>query len=201
MKPDISSLRKTVSRQWLFAVPGPPVFSTGTALGPDPRSLPYSLFACAPMKVGFPELMPFSSFFSDHTVPMPRTCPISCVMTSFKVPAASIAARSAVSNCIDPLAGRNAAAPAAAGRIAVGPACPRMPFTPSMSLPSARIRMSSITSPSTITDGKSPTMTVHQRSAADLNACFCESVKPPRNRTSIVYGDTESAALMWATSA
>jgi hypothetical protein len=29
-KPDIGSLRKTVSRQWASRVPGPPVFSTGT---------------------------------------------------------------------------------------------------------------------------------------------------------------------------
>src|SRR5215207_7070665 len=53
-KPVMSSLRKTDSLQWESRVPGPPVFSTGTAVGrlPPPRRMPYSLMALAPTKVG-----------------------------------------------------------------------------------------------------------------------------------------------------
>jgi hypothetical protein len=53
---------------------------------------------------------------------------------------------------------------------------------------------SSMTSLSTLTLGRSPTMTRLQRSAALLNAFFCFGVRPPRNRTSIVKGETAAVA-------
>jgi hypothetical protein len=125
---------------------------------------------------------------------MPSTWPISWQITSLSEPSFSIAFRSAVSNCISPFAGRNAALPAFFGRSRVGPACPRMPPSPSMSVPSARMRRSSITSPSTSTLGRSPTITRHQRSAAFLKAFFCFVLRPPMNRTSIWKGEAEFAS-------
>src|SRR5206468_952288 len=97
-------------------------------------------------------------------------------------------ARSAVSNCIRPLAGMNAAAPALAGRRCVGPACPRIPPGPSMATADASMRTSSMTWPLTTTSGRSPTMTLDQRFAADLKAFFCAVVSPPRNTTVMVNG-------------
>jgi len=69
-----------------------------------------------------------------------------------------------------------------------------------MSAPSARISTSSMTSPSTRTLGRSPTITSAQRSAAALNASRCVFVRPPMKRTSIVNGDVVSATALAAAS-
>ncbi len=197
MKPDISSLRNTVSRQWPSRVPGPPVFSTGTRRRPPrPRSVRYSAIAPAPANVGLDVPAPFSSPFWAHMVPMPSTWPISWVMTSLSVPSDSMRARSAVSNDIFPLAGRNADRPADAGRTWLGPACPRILPTPSIATPSARMRTSSMTSPSTSTDGRSPTITLAQRSAALVKARRWAALRPPRKRTSIMNGEVVAASSL-----
>ena len=51
-----------------------------------------------------------------------------------------------------------------------------------------------MTSPSTMTLGRSPTITFVQRSAAFLNAAFWRAFSPPRKRTSIVNGDVVAAS-------
>ena len=73
MNPDINSFLNTDSRQWLFLVPAPPVFSTGTAAGPVPFSTPHSVFAVLPVNVGFEVLAPASSLLWGQMVPMPMT--------------------------------------------------------------------------------------------------------------------------------
>jgi hypothetical protein len=55
---------------------------------------------------------------------------------------------------------------------------------------------SSITSPSTSTLGRSPTITRVQRSAAAVNAARWRAVRPPRNRTSIVNGEVVAARAL-----
>ena len=123
MNPDIISLRKTVSRQCPSAVPGPPVFSTGTRRRRGaPRSLRYSSIAPGPANVGLEVRGRFRSPLSSQIVPMPSTWPISWAMTSLSVPSLSIFARSAVSKDMMPFTGRNAAAPAERGLTWVGPA-------------------------------------------------------------------------------
>src|SRR6185436_10702434 len=120
-------------------------------------------------------------------------------MTSLSVPFCSIFFRSAVSKDMIPLAGRKAAAPALAGRRWVGPACPRIPPGPSIGVPWARMRMSSMTSPSTLTGGRSPTIIRVQRSAAFLKAFFCVWVRPLRKRTVIVKAEAVAPATASAT--
>ena len=101
--------------------------------------------ARGPAKVGLRPPAPLRRPFRAQIDPMPRTCPISWVITSLSVPSACILARSAVSKDITPRAGRNAAAPADAGLRWVGPACPRILPGPSMGTPWAMMRTSSIT--------------------------------------------------------
>ena len=129
-----------------------------------------------------------------HSVPIPSTWPISWVMTSSSVPSEAILARSAVSKDMIPFAVSDALGAVPAGRRWVGPACPRTRPGPSMSTPWARITTSSISSLSTVTLGRSPTMIRVQRSAALVNAAFWRSFSPPRKRTSIVNGDAVAAS-------
>ena len=51
-----------------------------------------------------------------------------------------------------------------------------------------------MTSPSALTDGRSPTMICVQRSAAAVNAARSRSLSPPTKRTSIVNGDAVAAS-------
>jgi hypothetical protein len=132
-------------------------------------------------------------------------------MTSVSVPLYSMPSRSAASNVIRPSAGRNES-----GRHHSGPAWPRICPTPLIVSPLAKMSTSSIVtsvSPSicsasmfSVTSGRSPTMTVAQRSAAAAKAACWVWVRPPRNRTSIVNGEsvpatslarTASARAMW----
>src|SRR6185436_7501244 len=61
------------------------------------------------------------------------------------------------------------------------------------------MRMSSMTSPSTLTGGRSPTIIRVQRSAAFLNAFFCVWVRPLRKRTVIVKAEAVAPATASAT--
>jgi hypothetical protein len=76
--PVIISLRKTVSRQCESAVPGPPVFSTGTGVGLTvaPFRRPNSFIAAFPRNVGFVFPALLSKDLKVQTVPIPSTCPI-----------------------------------------------------------------------------------------------------------------------------
>ena len=79
--PVINSVVKVLSRQWLSAVPGPPVFSTGTFDDPPIRF--HSDPAAAPRNLGS-ELPDPDNRCRDplahevsQSVPIPRTWPIS----------------------------------------------------------------------------------------------------------------------------
>ena len=103
------------------------MFSTGTRTARlAPRSFLYAAIAAFPENVGLSVPSPLSSFFSGQIVPMPRTWPISWVMTSLSVPSVCIFFRSSVSKVMMPLAGSSAAAPEPSGRTWVGPAWPRI---------------------------------------------------------------------------
>jgi hypothetical protein len=115
-------------------------------------------------------------------------------MTSSSVPAEAMSARSAVSKDMIPLAGSDALGAVPVGRRWVGPACPSTRPDPSMFTPWARMRTSSMTSPSAFTAGRSPTMIFVQRSAARVKAARWRAFSPPRKRTSMVNGEVVAAS-------
>src|SRR5690348_2616438 len=117
--PTISSLTNATCRQWPLTVPVPqlgetkgasPQFSTGTMLPPEYVPPPIvSNWACAFGQLKYVSLMVPGGFdgrdrHDPHSVPKPRTCPISCSMTLFSAPAEIRPPMSALSKSMYPTA-------------------------------------------------------------------------------------------------
>jgi hypothetical protein len=178
----INSLPKTDSRQWEFALPAPPTFSTGTESSDVPKIALYSPVASGPTNAGSGLPAPNNRPSRSQTVrPSPITCPISWRITAWNRPEATKAVRSAVSNCMNPRAGCDEPV-----RRCVGAARPKTVPTPSIGTADASMTMSSTKPISVVTLGTSPMMICSHRRAAWLNIACCSVLKLESvNRTSI----------------
>lgn len=194
----ISSRSSTVSRQCTFRVPLPPRFSTG---GVAPESLICRFTAghtdrpSRPMYRGSSPSHPETTFRSIQIVPIPSTCPSSCITTGTRAPSRCRESTSARSKRIVP----NAVISEPARRTQ-GPAAPSTPPGPSRLSSDTSTSRSPIAlarnagdlparhapSGSVSTTSGSPLriISAHRR-AAVANTCQTAGVNPPRNCNSI----------------